>query len=235
MLKIGVSMLRESWIVKVRKDLLTQMVKKPVMGDILLDLLLTNKEEWVMGVKAEGSFGSMRWWSQDPERREQGKKQHHILGLPENRLWYIQGLGNKSHGKCQGSECHLCLSLYQYDWPSVIPGPQDWWKSLQQGKLTLVSFSYIFNQPHLNPWEHDEAKYPGNHFQIHKRQEGDWEYSVWIYEGENHAWLTWSLSPAKWLTRWMRGEQWIWFMLTLARLLVLCPVTSSLTNWWSMG
>lgn len=55
-LKTRVVVFRESWIFKVRKDL-TLVVKRPMMGDALLDLLHANEEEWVMYVKGGGSLG----------------------------------------------------------------------------------------------------------------------------------------------------------------------------------
>lgn len=32
-------------------------------------------------------------------------------------------------------------------------------------------------EPHLDPWERNGARNPGNHFQIHERQESDWSRS----------------------------------------------------------
>ena len=50
----------------------------------------------------------------------------------------------------------------------------------QEGRLRKLQAA----QPHLSPWESDRANQSGNHFHTHEGQEGDQEYSAWIYKEE---------------------------------------------------
>ena len=59
----------------------------PTRRAALLDLIFTNKEGLTGDVKVKGSLRCTDHdMDQDPERREQGKKQDHKPGLQENRI-----------------------------------------------------------------------------------------------------------------------------------------------------
>lgn len=63
-------------------NILTQVTKELMTGDAVMDLILTEKE-LARVVKAEGSLGyrdhKFKNGVQDPEMRDQGKKQDHKL------------------------------------------------------------------------------------------------------------------------------------------------------------
>ena len=65
-------------------------------GETLLDLLLIKKEERVKDVKVGGCRSCSDHEMVElmiPTGKEQGKKQDHIPGLQESRLWPVQGPG----------------------------------------------------------------------------------------------------------------------------------------------
>lgn len=65
---------------------LMKLIKESTMRGWLLDLTLTNMEGLFGDVKVRVKAVAMRRQSQDPEKREQGKKQDHNPGLQEGRL-----------------------------------------------------------------------------------------------------------------------------------------------------
>lgn len=67
-----------------------QVIEKPMRRGALLNLILTNKEEFIWDVKAEGSLNLQPPRDsgvQDLERREQSKMQDHNLRFYEGKLW----------------------------------------------------------------------------------------------------------------------------------------------------
>lgn len=76
-------------------NILTQVTKELMTGDAVMDLILTEKE-LPRVVKAEGSLGyrdhKFRNGVQDPEMRDQGKKQDHKLWLQERKLGLFRDL-----------------------------------------------------------------------------------------------------------------------------------------------
>lgn len=64
-----------------------QVIDKPTREDVLLDLLLTNKQELDEDLKAEGSL----FLVQGSERREQDQQQNYNPGSESSRFWAVQG------------------------------------------------------------------------------------------------------------------------------------------------
>lgn len=59
---------------------LTQVIKR---GDALLNVILTNKDEVFRMYRLRAALAAVttNYWSQDPERKEQAKKQYHNCGI----------------------------------------------------------------------------------------------------------------------------------------------------------
>jgi len=63
---------------------------------VLLDLILTNKENCSEMQGQHGLQQPRKAGVQERERREQGKQQDHNPGLQKNNLWPVQGLAWKN-------------------------------------------------------------------------------------------------------------------------------------------
>lgn len=50
--------------------------------------------------------------------------------------------------------------------------------------MTQPNLELQADQLHLDPWEHNGAAHPGNHFQAHEKQENHQVYSACVHQGE---------------------------------------------------
>nr|XP_009686553.1 PREDICTED: ras-related protein Rab-43 [Struthio camelus australis] len=66
-------------------------------------------------------------------------------------------------------------------------------------------------QPHFGVWENRGASPPGSHFWAYEGEECDWKWSAGIY----HGLPTRLPSLMKLLALWMKGEQWILYVLQI--------------------
>lgn len=127
-----------------------------------------------------------------------------------------------------------------------LKGHGDWGTFLRTGRKPM---SLLFSrarrtiselqtdQLHVYCWEDDGASNPGNHYQTYEEQEGDWEWSAWIYKDEI---IPHPLHSLLWLKRrpLMRAKQGMLFLLSLTRLSALYPIIYSLIKYglgkWSV-
>lgn len=99
-----------------------------------------------------------------------------------NKLYRLKSIGpDEIYPQMQRELANIIARPLSYLWKAVVTESGSW--GLEEGAFDELQAS----QPHLDPWEGEEAYYPGNHFQ-------DWKWleavSMDFWRG-NPAWQTW--------------------------------------------
>lgn len=92
-----------------------------------------------------------------------------VCKSPSNLLSFAsRGCGNLSHADWCIWGIRRVLSPILHEYPVHL--------HTEESQATMKKDTF--------PWKGDGLNNPGNHFQREEGQEGDWEQSTWIYEGE---------------------------------------------------